>query len=189
MVPPGFSRATGPDLGVAVIVLPGFSALEVTRWHPGRGGVASRASPQQDAPISSCKFGRLQSCQDSGAEAGGSHVPGSVVGGRWQDWLAKSCEEVASFGEEEVLTWAKAVLAAGGLKGPAENTMKGIGRVLKILSENEVTGKALLRLTVEKMMAAPYNIPGGPAEILAERIQLLKEPEARLENRLLLTLF
>ncbi|CAJ1394413.1 unnamed protein product [Effrenium voratum] len=118
---------------------------QVTRWHPGRGGVASRASPQQD----------------SGAE----------------DWLAKSCEEVASFGEEEVLTWAKAVLAAGGLKGPAENTMKGIGRVLKILSENEVTGKALLRLTVEKMMAAPYNIPGGPAEILAERIQLLKEPE------------
>ncbi|CAJ1400187.1 unnamed protein product [Effrenium voratum] len=121
---------------------------QVTRWHPGRGGVASRASPQQD----------------SGAE----------------DWLAKSCEEVASFGEEEVLTWAKAVLAAGGLKGPAENTMKGIGRVLKILSENEVTGKALLRLTVEKMMAAPYNIPGGPAEILAERIQLLKEPQVEL---------
>ena len=56
------------------VFLLGFSALEVTRWHPGRGGVALRASPQQDAPISSFKFGRLQSCQDSGAEAGGARM-------------------------------------------------------------------------------------------------------------------
>ncbi|CAJ1387304.1 unnamed protein product, partial [Effrenium voratum] len=94
------------------------------------------------------------------------------------DWLAKSCEEVASFGEEEVLTWAKAVLAAGGLKGPAENTKKGIGRVLKILSENEVTGKSLLKLTLEKLMAD--GVPRGPAELLAEKIQLLNEPQVEL---------
>ena len=68
-----------PGLGVASFFLPGFSApLEVRRWHAGRGGVALRASPQQDAPIISCKFGQLQSCQDSDTEARGSHAPGSV---------------------------------------------------------------------------------------------------------------
>ena len=36
------------------------------------------ASPKQDAPIISCKFGQLQSCQDSDTEARGSHAPGSV---------------------------------------------------------------------------------------------------------------
>ena len=139
----------------------------MTSWHPGRGGVASRASPQQDAPISSCKFGRLQSCQDSGAEAGGSHAPGLLVGECWQDWLAKSCEEVEGFKKAQVPSWAEAVLIDGGLEADDEF----------------VTGKSLLELTLEKLMAAPYNIPGGPAELLTKKIQLLKEPQARLENR------
>ena len=155
----------------------------MTSWHPGRGGVASRASPQQDAPISSCKFGRLQSCQDSGAEAGGSHAPGLVVGECWQDWLAKSREEVEAFGEEEVLSWAEAVLNEGKVRDEL------IQRTVTALQQQGVTGKSLLKLTLEKLMAAPYSVPGGPAELLAEKIRLLQQPEARLENCLLLTLF
>ena len=92
-----------------------------------------------------------------------------------------------AFGEEEVLSWAEAVLRAGGLKGTVENARRGVGRVLSILSENEVTGQSLLRLTLDEQIAA--GIPLGPAKLLAEKIQLLKEPQARLENRLLLTLF
>ncbi|CAJ1446352.1 unnamed protein product [Effrenium voratum] len=94
-----------------------------------------------------------------------------------KEWLAKGREEVEAFGEEEVLTWAKAVLAAGGLKGSAKDTKKGIGRVLSILRENEVAGKALLKLTLEELIAAPYTIPGGPAKLLAEKIRLLNEPQ------------
>ena len=153
----------------------------MTSWHPGRGGVASRASPQQDAPISSCKFGRLQSCQDSGAEAGGSHVPGSVVGGRWQDWLAKSREEVEAFGEEEVLSWAEAVLNEGKVRDEL------IQRTVTTLQQQGVTGKSLRELTLDEQIAA--GIPLGPAKLLTKKIQLLQEPQARLENRLLLTLF
>ncbi|CAJ1357168.1 unnamed protein product, partial [Effrenium voratum] len=144
---------------------------QVTSWHPGRGGVASRASPQQDAPISSCKFGRLQSCQDSGAEAGGSHAPGLVVGECWQDWLAKSREEVEAFGEEEVLSWAEAVLNEGKVRDEL------IQRTVTALQQQGVTGKSLLKLTLEKLMAAPYSVPGGPAELLAEKIRLLQQPE------------
>ena len=157
----------------------------MTSWHPGRGGVASRASPQQDAPISSCKFGRLQSCQDSGAEAGGSHAPGLVVGECWQDWLAKSREEVEGFKKAQVPSWAEAVLIDGGLEADDEL----IQRTVTALQQQGVTGKSLLKLTLEKLMAAPYSVPGGPAELLAEKIRLLQQPEARLENCLLLTLF
>ncbi|CAJ1460901.1 unnamed protein product [Effrenium voratum] len=77
---------------------------QVTSWHPGRGGVASRASPQQD----------------SGAEAGGSHAPGLVVGECWQDWLAKSREEVEGFKKAQVSSWAEAVLLAAGLEADDE---------------------------------------------------------------------
>ncbi|CAJ1455096.1 unnamed protein product [Effrenium voratum] len=112
---------------------------QVTRWHPGRGGVASRASPQQD----------------SGAE----------------DWLAKSREEVEAFGEEEVLSWAEAVLNEGKVRDEL------IQRTVTTLQQQGVTGKSLLELTLEKLMAAPYNIPGGPAELLTKKIQLLKAPQ------------
>ncbi|CAJ1395189.1 unnamed protein product, partial [Effrenium voratum] len=115
---------------------------EVTSWHPGRGGVASRASPQQD----------------SGAE----------------DWLAKSCEEVEGFKKAQVPSWAEAVLIDGGLEADDEF----IQRTVTALRQQGVTGKSLLELTLEKLMAAPYNIPGGPAELLTKKIQLLKEPQA-----------
>ncbi|CAJ1360545.1 unnamed protein product, partial [Effrenium voratum] len=147
---------------------------QVTSLHPGRGGVASRASPQQDAPISSCKFGRLQSCQDSGAEAGGSHAPGLVVGECWQDWLAKSREEVEGFKKAQVSSWAEAVLIDGGLEADDEL----IQQTVTTLQQQGVTGKSLLKLTLEELMAAPCNIPGGPAKLLAEKIRLLQEPEA-----------
>ena len=175
MGPPGFPL-------LLCFLLPGFSApLEVTSRHPGRGGVALRASPQQDAPISSCKFGRLQSCQDSDAEAGGLHAPGSVVGGCWQEWLAKGRAEVEGFKKAQVSSWAEAVLIDGGLEADDEL----IQQTVTTLQQQGVTGKALLRLTLEKLMAD--GVARGPAELLDEKIRLLQE--ARLENRLLLTLF
>ena len=116
---------------------------------------------------------------------GGSRAPGLVVGGRWQDWLAKSREEVEGFKKAQVPSWAEAVLIDGGLEADDEF----IQRTVTALQQQGVTGKSLLELTLEELMAAPYNIPGGPAKLLAEKIRLLQEPQARLENRLLLTLF
>ncbi|CAJ1401064.1 unnamed protein product [Effrenium voratum] len=110
---------------------------QVTRWHPGRGGVALRASPQQD------------------------------------DWLAKSREEVEGFKKAQVPSWAEAVLIDGGLEADDEF----IQRTVTALQQQGVTGKSLLKLTLEKLMAAPYSVPGGPAELLAEKIRLLQQPE------------
>ncbi|CAJ1456908.1 unnamed protein product [Effrenium voratum] len=123
---------------------------QVTRWHPGRGGVALRASPQQD----------------SGAE----------------DWLAKSREEVEGFKKAQVSSWAEAVLIDGGLEADDEF----IQRTATTLQQQGVTGKSLLKLTLEKLMAAPYSVPGGPAELLAEKIRLLQQPEgtSRLQRYL-----
>ena len=114
---------------------------------------------------------------------GGSHAPGSVVGGSWQDWLAKSREEVEGFSKAQVSNWVEAVLLDAGFEAD------DITEVTPILLKQKVIGAALLKLTLEKLMAAPYSVPGGPAELLAEKIRLLQQPEARLENRLLLTLF
>ncbi|CAJ1363450.1 unnamed protein product, partial [Effrenium voratum] len=129
---------------------------QVTSWHPGRGGVASRASPQQD----------------SGAEAGGSHAPGLVVGECWQDWLAKSREEVEAFGEEEVLSWSEAVLNEGKVRDEL------IQRTVTTLQQQGVTGKSLLELTLEQMMQD--GILRGPAVLLTKKIQLLQEPQVEL---------
>ena len=114
---------------------------------------------------------------------GGSRAPGSVVGGRWQEWLAKGRAEVEGFKKAQVSSWAEAVLIDGGLEADDEL----IQQTVTTLQQQGVTGKALLRLTLEKLMAA--GIPLGPAELLDEKIRLLQEPQARLENRLLLTLF
>ncbi|CAJ1382587.1 unnamed protein product [Effrenium voratum] len=113
---------------------------QVTSWHPGRGGVASRASPQQD----------------SGAE----------------DWLAKSREEVEAFGEEEVLSWAEAVLNEGKVRDEL------IQRTVTTLQQQGVTGKSLLELTLDEQIAA--GIPLGPAKLLTKKIQLLQEPQVEL---------
>ncbi|CAJ1461752.1 unnamed protein product [Effrenium voratum] len=119
---------------------------QVTRWHPGRGGVALRASPQQD----------------SGAE----------------DWLAKSREEVEGFKKAQVPSWAEAVLIDGGLEADDEF----IQRTVTTLQQQGVTGKSLLKLTLEKLMAD--GVARGPAELLAEKIQLLNEPEASASSSL-----
>ena len=122
-------------------------------------------------------------CQDGDPEAGGSHTPGSVVGGCWQDWLAKSREEVEGFKKAQVSSWAEAVLIDGGLEADDEF----IQRTVTALQQQGVTGKSLLELTLEQMMQD--GIPRGPAVLLTKKIRLLQEPEARLENRLLLTSF
>ncbi|CAJ1461751.1 unnamed protein product [Effrenium voratum] len=115
---------------------------QVTRWHPGRGGVALRASPQQD------------------------------------DWLAKSREEVEGFKKAQVPSWAEAVLIDGGLEADDEF----IQRTVTTLQQQGVTGKSLLKLTLEKLMAD--GVARGPAELLAEKIQLLNEPEASASSSL-----
>ena len=114
---------------------------------------------------------------------GGSRAPGSVVGGRWQDWLAKSREEVEGFKKAQVSSWAEAVLIDGGLEADDEL----IQQTVTALQQQGVTGKSLRELTLDEQIAA--GIPLGPAKLLTKKIQLLQEPQARLENRLLLTLF
>ncbi|CAJ1390379.1 unnamed protein product, partial [Effrenium voratum] len=111
---------------------------QVTSWHPGRGGVASRASPQQDC---------------------------------WQDWLAKSREEVEGFKKAQVSSWAEAVLIDGGLEADDEL----IQQTVTALQQQGVTGKSLLELTLEQMMQD--GIPRGPAVLLTKKIQLLQEPQ------------
>src|SRR5436190_10684934 len=44
-----------------------------------------------------------------------------------------------------------------------------------ILCKQEVDGQAFLELTEEKLLALPYNFPGGPAIKLAKEIKALKE--------------
>ncbi|CAJ1454534.1 unnamed protein product, partial [Effrenium voratum] len=114
-----------------------------------RGGVALRASQQQD--------------------------------GDPEDWLAKSREEVEGFKKAQVSSWAEAVLIDGGLEADDELIQQTVA-----LQQQGVTGKSLLKLTLEELMAAPYNIPGGPAKLLAEKIRLLQEPEgaSRLQRYL-----
>ncbi|CAJ1386926.1 unnamed protein product [Effrenium voratum] len=112
---------------------------EVTSRHPGRGGVALRASPQQDSDA--------------------------------EEWLAKGRAEVEGFKKAQVSSWAEAVLIDGGLEADDEL----IQQTVTTLQQQGVTGKALLRLTLEKLMAA--GIPLGPAELLDEKIRLLQEPQ------------
>ncbi|CAJ1443942.1 unnamed protein product [Effrenium voratum] len=95
---------------------------EVTSRHPGRGGVALRASPQQD----------------SDAEAG--------LGGFGQDWLAKSRKEVEGFSKAQVSNWVEAVLLDAGFEAD------DITEVTRILLKQKVIGAALLQLTLEELM-------------------------------------
>ncbi|CAJ1457132.1 unnamed protein product, partial [Effrenium voratum] len=86
-----------------------------------------------------------------------------------EDWLAKSREEVEAFGEEEVLSWAEAVLNEGKVRDEL------IQRTVTTLQQQGVTGKSLLELTLEQMMQD--GIPRGPAVLLTKKIQLLQEPQ------------
>jgi hypothetical protein len=48
-----------------------------------------------------------------------------------------------------------------------------------ILRKQEVTGQDFLELTEEKLLAPPYNFPGGPAMRLAKEAKTLKEKPKR----------
>src|SRR2546423_4717757 len=50
---------------------------------------------------------------------------------------------------------------------------------LGILRKQKVDGQAFLELTEEKLLASPYNFPGGPAIKLAKEIKALKEKPKR----------
>ncbi|CAG8667354.1 4868_t:CDS:1, partial [Ambispora gerdemannii] len=39
-----------------------------------------------------------------------------------------------------------------------------------ILRKQEVNGISFLKLTLEKLLASPYELPGGPAEVIAELV-------------------
>ncbi|CAG8837584.1 9521_t:CDS:1, partial [Cetraspora pellucida] len=43
-----------------------------------------------------------------------------------------------------------------------------------ILRKQKVNGRNFLRLNVDKLIANPYNLPGGPAETIAELIEKIK---------------
>ncbi|CAJ1443635.1 unnamed protein product, partial [Effrenium voratum] len=86
-----------------------------------------------------------------------------------QDWLAKSREEVEAFGEEEVLSWAEAVLNEGKVRDEL------IQQTVTTLQQQGVTGKSLRELTLDEQIAA--GIPLGPAKLLTKKIQLLQEPQ------------
>ena len=71
----------------------------------------------------------------------------------------------------------------GGLEADDEF----IQQTVTTLQQQGVTGMSPLELTLEKLMQD--GVPRGPAELLAKKMRLLNEPQARLGNRLLLTLF
>src|SRR2546430_12312683 len=50
---------------------------------------------------------------------------------------------------------------------------------LGILRKQKVDGQAFLELTEEKLLASPYNFPGGPAIKLAKEAKVLKEKPKR----------
>eukprot|EP00969_Alexandrium_andersonii_P001882 83089-Alexandrium_andersonii.AAC.2 len=84
--------------------------------------------------------------------------------------LALVGSEVDELDEAGVEAWATAVLREGKQKGSVEDESRGIGKVLKVLRDNEVTGAALVKLTVDKLTSPPYGLAGGPAELLVSRL-------------------
>ena len=52
-----------------------------------------------------------------------------------------------------------------------------------------MNGKALLRLTEEKLVKHPYNIAGGPAAKLGKAIEKLKGPAGKLSLRIEIVFF
>ncbi|CAG8853641.1 16219_t:CDS:1, partial [Gigaspora margarita] len=44
----------------------------------------------------------------------------------------------------------------------------------QVLRKRKVTGRNFLRLNVDKLIAHPYKLPGGPAETIAELIEKIK---------------
>ncbi|KAF0421095.1 serine/threonine protein kinase [Gigaspora margarita] len=47
-------------------------------------------------------------------------------------------------------------------------------KYIEQIEKNEVSGRAFLKLTTEKLLAHPYNLPGGPAEIIADLVNEIK---------------
>jgi hypothetical protein len=50
---------------------------------------------------------------------------------------------------------------------------------IKILETQEVNGRAFLKLTEEKLIRHPYNLPGGPASNLADFAKECKEKKLK----------
>ena len=90
-----------------------------------------------------------------------------VVGECWQDWLAKSREEVEGFSEGQVSRWTEAVLNEGKVRDEL------IQQTVTTLQQQGVAGNSLLELTLEQMMQD--GIPRGPAVLLTKKIRLLND--------------
>ncbi|RIB04903.1 hypothetical protein C2G38_2221130 [Gigaspora rosea] len=52
----------------------------------------------------------------------------------------------------------------------------------KKIEENWISGPALLRLTLGKLLASPYKLPGGPAEVVTELVSKIKGESQGREN-------
>ncbi|CAG8698767.1 1086_t:CDS:2, partial [Ambispora gerdemannii] len=48
---------------------------------------------------------------------------------------------------------------------------------IDIIKKNRVSGPAFLELTLEKLLASPYKLPGGPAEVIANLVNKIKGEE------------
>ena len=42
------------------------------------------------------------------------------------------------------------------------------------IKKNKVKDSAFLKLTLEKLLASPYELPGGPAKVIAKLIKTIK---------------
>jgi hypothetical protein len=94
--------------------------------------------------------------------------------------LAMDQGEVKKLKVADIQRWAQAVLIAGGLEGSIDDENRGVGKVLKILRDNDVTGASLVKLTFEELLAA--GIALGPAKVLAEHIAGLQALQRRCSN-------
>ena len=83
--------------------------------------------------------------------------------------VASFCTPLSYFLEDDVKKWTVENV------GKWAKIQRGIEEEdLLILRKQRVNGSALLLLTKDDLLHHPYNIPGGPAAILAEAIQKLK---------------
>ncbi len=94
---------------------------------------------------------------------------------------ATTYKDVAEFSVTEVQQWVAAALLAGGLEGSIEDVSTDVSEVVAVLKKQKVIGAALVKLTLEELLAAPLSLAFGPAKVLATRITAAALPPQVLE--------
>lgn len=93
-------------------------------------------------------------------------------------WLSMDLDAVKCLTKTTVLFWVEAALRE-------DDYEEDIVEVTNRFKEQKVNGHSLVELTAEKLAKHPYELPGGPAEVLGARIRKLKgaATEARAEAK------